>query len=182
MDINASKDGIGIGKVIKKRIDLSDDSPVRPGQRLRAGAVLPDEDNEEAVPGPGDPGEEEVEGSSDDDGDDLYDLQKEEETELELFSRLMEEMEETEELQTAQDEDDKEAATGDSNEREDEYEYVDEDTLDPLPEENDPKYDQEDAKYFRTKCYVRNDKYDLSWLTPDGLSFPSIMDVFRNQE
>ena len=33
----------------------------------------------------------------------------------------------------------------------------------PLPNENDPKFPQEDEKYFRKKKYVRNDKYELRW-------------------
>ena len=44
------------------------------------------------------------------------------------------------------------------------FESVDTNDLAPLSEENDPKYPQEDAKYFRAKNYVRKTKCELSWL------------------
>lgn len=53
--------------------------------------------------------------------------------------------------------------------------------LPPLPLINDPKYPQEDRHYFKTKKYVRNDKYTLEHLvsllkTSDGTyELPSIM-------
>jgi hypothetical protein len=46
------------------------------------------------------------------------------------------------------------------------FELVDFNVLPPLPKENDDKYLQKDAKYFRTKNFVRKDKYDLSWFFP----------------
>ena len=50
--------------------------------------------------------------------------------------------------------------------KEDPFESLDTSDLSPLPEENEQKYPQEDAKYFRTKNYVRKDKYELSWFFP----------------
>ena len=63
------------------------------------------------------------------------------------------------------------------------FESVDTNDLAPLPEENEPKYPQEDAKYFRTKNYVRKDKYELSWFFPlqeedIKVEIPQLLDIF----
>ena len=59
--------------------------------------------------------------------------------------------------------------------------------LPDLPEENDPKFPQEDALYFKKKKpdkYVRTDKYPLSvlyklcTLLPEEDEFPSILSVY----
>jgi hypothetical protein len=57
--------------------------------------------------------------------------------------------------------------------------------LSSLPEENDPKYPQEDAKYFRKKNYVRKDKYELSWFfsqLEEEVEIPQLLDVFGKAE
>jgi hypothetical protein len=63
------------------------------------------------------------------------------------------------------------------------FESVDTNDLSSLPEENDPKYPQEDAKYFRTKNYVRKEKYELSWFFTQQeedikVEIPQLLDVF----
>ena len=60
---------------------------------------------------------------------------------------------------------------------EDSFETVDETQLEPLPEENDPSFRQEDAKYLRKKKYVRKDKYDLLWFLP-----PEMMEEETEEE
>ena len=65
----------------------------------------------------------------------------------------------------------------------DPFESVDTNDLAPLPEENDPKYPQEDAKYFLKKNYVRKDKYELSWFFPQKkedikVEIPQLLDIF----
>jgi hypothetical protein len=69
--------------------------------------------------------------------------------------------------------------------REDEFEAVDDiNALPELPDVNDPKYPQEDAKYFGRKNYVRNDKYELSWFfereaDQSKVVIPQLIDVFN---
>ena len=63
------------------------------------------------------------------------------------------------------------------------FESVDTNDLAPLPEENEPKYPQEDAQYCRTKNYVRKDKYELSWFFPlqeedIKVEIPQLLDIF----
>jgi hypothetical protein len=52
-------------------------------------------------------------------------------------------------------------------------------TLEPLPEENDPNYPQENKAYFARKRYVRLDKYELSQFIFDDAPMPTIRDSFK---
>ena len=61
--------------------------------------------------------------------------------------------------------------------REDDYETPAKE-LEPLPEDNDEDYPQENAAYFRNKKYVRTDKFPLSELAFEGLELPSIATAF----
>lgn len=64
-----------------------------------------------------------------------------------------------------------------SESEDDSWETVQE--LDPLPDENDLNYPQEDDKYFKTKRYVRTDKYPLSELWDKSIKdFPTITESF----
>ena len=56
--------------------------------------------------------------------------------------------------------------------------------LPPFPDEDDPKFPQENADYFRRKNYVRKDKYSLEWfLRPDdpNAKLPSILECFGGE-
>ena len=75
--------------------------------------------------------------------------------------------------------------------QEDRFKSTDVAMLPALPEENDPKYPQEDAKYFRTKNYVRKDKYELGWFFLQhkddiAVEIPHLIEAFnkkgRNQK
>lgn len=50
----------------------------------------------------------------------------------------------------------------------------------PLPENDIPDFPMEDKNYFRTKFYVRNDRYRLSDMMPndDDITIPPIMCEF----
>lgn len=59
--------------------------------------------------------------------------------------------------------------------------------LEPLPLENDPKYPQEDAAYFRDKRYVRKDKYLLTTMVSyfwngNEHCFPSILSGYKTSK
>jgi hypothetical protein len=83
-----------------------------------------------------------------------------------------------ESMKESQEEAGEDAEAGEGDADEDIYETVDEASLAPLPEENDMKYPQENPNYFRNKKYVRKDKYELSWLLPNNVVVPELMEVF----
>ena len=61
---------------------------------------------------------------------------------------------------------------------EDSYEVAPSVLLD-LPEKDDKKYPQENKQYFATKKYVRNDKYDLDKLLPEGMELPPLSSIYK---
>jgi hypothetical protein len=63
--------------------------------------------------------------------------------------------------------------------------------MQPLPEENEKRYLQENDKYFLNKCYVRKDKFPLELFMnlanitssnteeDHGISFPELYEIFN---
>ena len=63
--------------------------------------------------------------------------------------------------------------------------------MQPLPEENERKYPQENDKYFLNKCYVRKDKFSLELFMALGnitstnteddydISFPELYEIYK---
>jgi hypothetical protein len=63
--------------------------------------------------------------------------------------------------------------------------------MQPLPEENERRYPQENDKYFLNKCYVRKDKFPLELFMnlanitssnteeDHGISFPELYEIFN---
>ena len=51
------------------------------------------------------------------------------------------------------------------------------DSLEPLPDVNDKNYPQENQKYFRTKRYVRKDKYSLEQMIRD-VEVPDLVKLY----
>ena len=52
-------------------------------------------------------------------------------------------------------------------------------TLEPLPQENDSNYPQDNKAYFSQKRYVRLDKYELNDFIFDDAPMPTIRDLFK---
>jgi len=70
---------------------------------------------------------------------------------------------------------------------EDEYETRNEEDLPELPSENIANYEQENTDYFKTKRYVRNDKFSLKkimMIDDDGstIELPSLFVAFPQRE
>jgi hypothetical protein len=52
-------------------------------------------------------------------------------------------------------------------------------TLEPLAQENDPNYPQENKAYFAKKHYVHLNKYELSKFIFEDAPMPTIRDSFK---
>jgi hypothetical protein len=64
------------------------------------------------------------------------------------------------------------------DEAEDSYEVAPPVLL-PLPAVDDKKFPQEDKHYFKKKKYVRNDKYGLDKLLPEGMELPPLSSIYK---
>jgi hAT family C-terminal dimerisation region len=49
----------------------------------------------------------------------------------------------------------------------------------PLPTVDNKKFAQEDKHYFKKKKYVRNDKYGLDKLLPEGMELPPLSSIYK---
>jgi hypothetical protein len=115
--------------------------------------------------------------------DDLSALIMEDEAAAEWFIRILELLEEDQEEQRHNEVEEELPPDRGVDDDEDPFEACDESDQrgDELPEDNVPTYPQEDARYFRHKKYVRNDKYELAWLLAGDITVPAIIDLFNYQ-
>ena len=128
----------------------------------------------------------EVEDESDDDREEDFDeddLDLSNTTHMELWLKMLTECSETDDESNGDLYEGDEVNTLLVSMRSDDECEVAASPLPPLPMENDPKYPQEDATYFKDKKYVRKDKYKLldliSFLKEeDGYELPSIMSAY----
>jgi hypothetical protein len=75
--------------------------------------------------------------------------------------------------------------TDDKEKQEDRMEIVEDSyevaptVLLPLPTVDNKKFAQEDKHYFKKKKYVRNDKYGLDKLLPEGMELPPLSSIYK---